>query len=188
MIVTRLSPAAKTMVVRAFEGASRDESGEIREEHLLESVLADPEASYLLGAPALPEGLLALVRAELADSRRKGGMTAADKAALTALGIDLDALVERIEEQFGAESLASGPARRPGGWHKPALSAGILAVLAEAERHLASTGARSLGVDQLVLAMTSAPGVLAESLAGHGITETTVRARLATRRAGSGAP
>ena len=77
----------------------------------------------------------------------------------------MDTVMERIEEQFGAQSLAPGPAKRPGRWRKPVFSAGVLSVLAEAERHLASTGERSLGVDQLVLAMTSAPGVLAESLA-----------------------
>lgn len=188
MIVTRLSLAAKSVVVRAFECAARDQAGEIREEHFFEAVLADPAGSHLLGAPALIEGLLAQVRGELADSRRKGGLTVADTAALTGLGIDMDTVMERIEEQFGAQSLAPGPAKRPGRWRKPVFSAGVLSVLAEAERHLASTGERSLGVDQLVLAMTSAPGVLAESLASHGITEASVWAGLTTRRAGGGAP
>jgi hypothetical protein len=188
MIVTRLSPAVKAVVVRAYECAARDLADEISEEHLLEAVLADPDGRHLLGAPALPEVLLAQLAGELAESRSKGGLTAADKAVLTGLGIDVNTVVERIEEQFGAQSLASGPAKHRARWRKPVFSAGVLPVLAEVERHLSAAGERSLGVDQLVLAMVSAPGVLAESLAGHGITETTVRARLATRRAGGGAP
>jgi len=187
MIVTRLSPPVRSVVVRAYEFAARDQAGEIGEEHLLEAVLADPGGSHLLGAPAFTDGLLGQARREVAESRRKGGLTAADTAALVGLGIDMATVVKRIEEQFGAQSLAPGPAKPPGRWRKPVFSAGVLGVLAEAERHLASTGDRSLGVDQLVLAMTSAPGVLAESLARYGITETSVRAGLSTR-AGGGAP
>lgn len=187
MINTRLSQAAKSLVARAYDYAARDRAGEICEEHLLEAALGDPDGSFLLGAVAGTKELLRQVREELGNSRSRGGLTEADEAALTGLGIDAATVLERIEEQLGAHALTPAPASRPGPWHHPGLSPAALAILAEAERHLRARRGRSLGVNEVALALVSEPGALAESLGRRGITEATVRAELGRRPASGGA-
>lgn len=182
-MMTRLTPAAKSVVVRGYEYAARDQAGQIREEHLLEGLLADSEGSRLLGDRLVDEDVLRQLLGELGDSRRKGGLTVAEEAALSSLGIDVDAVVQQIEDQLGTQALAAEEPKRPRWWHKTAFSADAVRVLTEAERHLSATGGRSLGVEHLVLGLVSAPSVLAESLARRGISEASVRDGLAARSA-----
>jgi ATP-dependent Clp protease ATP-binding subunit ClpA len=180
-MMSRLTPAAKAVVVRGYEYAARDQAGQIREEHLLEALLADSEGSRLLGDRLVDEGVLRQFLGELEDSRRKGGLTAAEEAALGSLGIDVDAVVRQIEDQLGTQALAAEEPKPPRWWHKPALSGDAVHVLTEAERHLSATGGRSLGVEHLVLGMVSAPTALAESLARRGVCEASVRDQLVAR-------
>lgn len=181
MMVSRLAPAAKSVVVLGYECAARDRAGEIREEHLLEALLADAEGRRLLGDRSLEEDLLAQVLPEVADSRRKGGLTAAEEASLAGLGIDVDTVVQHVEDQFGRQALAADSLRRSRWWHMPVFSPDAARILAEAERHLAATGGRFLDVEHLVLALVSAPSVLSESLARRGVDEASVRAALTAR-------
>jgi ATP-dependent Clp protease ATP-binding subunit ClpA len=175
-MMSRLTPAAKSVVVRGYEYAARDQAGQIREEHLLEALLADSEGSRLLGDRLVDEDVLRQFLGELEDSRRKGGLTVAEEAALGSLGIDVDAVVQQIEDQFGTQALAAEEPKPPRWWRKPAFSA-------DAERHLSATGGRSLGVEHLVLGLVSAPTALAESLARRGVCEASVRDQLVARSA-----
>ena len=54
------------------------------------------------------------VAAELARTRRRGGVSDADAEALTEFGIDVEQIVERVEQTHGAGALAGrlGPAKR----------------------------------------------------------------------------
>jgi len=179
MIVSRLAPAAKSVVGLGYEYAVRDRAGVIGEEHLLEALLADAEGSRLLGGASVEASLLQEVLAELAESRRKAGLTAAEEAALAGLGIDVDAVIGQIEDQLGSQALVADVPARAHWWQKPVLSREAARVLAEAERHLSATQGRSLGVEHLVLGLVSVPGVLSESLARRGIDEASVRVALA---------
>lgn len=181
-MMSRLTPAAKSVVVRGYEYAARDQAGQIREEHLLEALLADSEGSRLLGDRLVDEDVLRQVLGELEDSRRKGGLTVAEQAALGSLGIDVDAVVQQIEDQLGTQALAAEEPKPPRWWRKPAFSADAVRVLTEAERHLSATGGR-LGVEHVVLGLVSAPTALAESLARRGVCEASVRDQLIARSA-----
>jgi ATP-dependent Clp protease ATP-binding subunit ClpA len=181
MAVSRLTPAAKSVMARGYQYASRDHAGEIREEHLLEALVADTDGRRLLGDRAFGEDMLRQIRAELADSRRKAGLTAAEESALAGLGIDVEAVVHHIEDQFGARAMAAGETKRPRWWHKPVFGPEAVRVLAEAERHLSAAGGRSLGVEHLSLALVSAPSAIGESLVRRGVSESTVREALAAQ-------
>ncbi len=154
---------------RAYGYAARDVAGEIREEHLLEALLAESDGRALLGdtvdADALPQ-----ISEELAASRRKGGLTAAEEAAMGSLGIDVEGVVEQIEARLGAHALSVEEDNRSRWWHRPVFSPGATDVLAQAERHLSAAGGRSLKVEHVSLGLVSSPTALAESLARRGVT------------------
>jgi ATP-dependent Clp protease ATP-binding subunit ClpA len=183
MMKTRLTPAARSAVVRAYEFAAQGRAAEIREEHLLKAVLADVDGRRLLGGQTLDADALHQVSADLAERRRRAGLTGAEQSALAGFGIDLDELVQQVEERLGANALAGAERKRPPWWRKPVFSAECLRVLAAAERHLPAgaavptgVGGRSLGIEHLSLALVTMSTALSESLARHGINEATVRA------------
>ena len=179
-MVTRFTPAARSVLGRAYEYAKRDRAGEIREEDLLEGLLTDDVGRRLLGDRVADEDALPQIRAEVADSRRKAGLTAAEEAALSDLGIDVDAVVRQVEDRLGVRALAADPPPRSH-WPAPGLSAGAARVLAEAERQSSGTPGSSIDVDHVVLALVAAPSALSESLAARGVGEDTVRNALAAR-------
>jgi len=174
-MLTRVTSAAQSVMARAYECARRDHAAVIGEEHVLEALLADPQAARVLGGRSVVENVLHTVRDALDERRRKGGVTAAEEGALAELGINLDAVVDQIEDQLGAGALASDGPKRTSWWRRPVFSADVVRVLAEAERHLAATGKRSLDLEHLVLALVSVPSVTAESLARQGVDEASLR-------------
>ncbi|MEO9152650.1 MAG: Clp protease N-terminal domain-containing protein [Lapillicoccus sp.] len=174
ILLTGLTAGARSMVVRAHDGALRDHADVIREEHLLEAVLADDEARHLLGE-GLDDAVSGQVRSELAVSRRKGGVTASEEAALAALGIDLEVVVAQIERHLGAHTLAPEPDRGRGR-HRTGFSAEVARIVSEAGRHASASRSRSLDIEHVVLALVSTPGALADSLARRGVDESGVRA------------
>ncbi len=180
-MISRLSPEATSVMVRSYECAVRDHAGQIREEHLLEALLVDGEGGRLLGAGLLAHDVVQQVRGELENSRRKGGLTTAEEAALGSVGIDVDAVLQRIEDQLGTHAVATDEPKRPRWWRRPVVSVDTVRILTEAERHVSVTGGRSVGVEHLVLGMVSVPTALAESLARRGVREASVRAVLAAR-------
>src|ERR1035437_8301659 len=116
-MMSRLTPAAKSVVGRGYLYATRDQAGQIREEHLLEAILADSEGSRLFGDRLVDEDVLRQFLGELEDSRRKGGHTVAEEAALGSMGIDVDAVVQQIEDQLGTQALAAEESKPPRWWH-----------------------------------------------------------------------
>jgi len=84
MMLSRLAPSAKAVRARAYGYAARDDEGEIGEEHLLEALLAESDSRRLLG-DGVGEQALGQIRGELAASRRKGGLPAAEEAAMCRL-------------------------------------------------------------------------------------------------------
>ena len=170
-----LGTSARSVVVRAYEYAVRDRAGRIREEHLLEGVLDRADGRRLLGAAFVVERGWVQLLEELGASRRKGGVTVAEEAALSGWGIDVDALVHGLQDQLGPQALEIDEPARPHWWRRPVFSEDALRVLSEAERHLSSTAGRLLGVEHLALGLVTAPTALSDSLARRGVSEAGVQ-------------
>ncbi|MGB2572276.1 Clp protease N-terminal domain-containing protein [Micromonospora citrea] len=114
----RFTDRARAVVHRALDEARADGRGPVGTEHLLLAVLADGDA--------LATRVLAQAGANAADLRARvarhtasgaSGLGEADAAALRQIGIDLSAIVARIEESFGPDALreaAPAPRRRWG--------------------------------------------------------------------------
>lgn len=182
----RFRQDARDTVVGAVAEARRTGADTVTEEHLL---LA------LLGRGALdPLGVdRAAMAADLAAARRRGGMSRADEAALAGLGIDLTAIVSRVEEAHGEGVLAAAaPRRRTLGSSlrsalgRPELKSRHVPFAQGAKKALEKSLRISLGRHDghiatlhLLLALLSLPGTAAEVLADHGVTYAAAEAALA---------
>ena len=109
----RFTREAREVVVAAQEEARRLRHGRIGTEHLLLGLLAGPAttSARTLGRHGITrDGVVASVRTLVGDDL--------DADALTTLGIDLDAVRERVEEAFGPGALDRRPGDRSPG-HLP---------------------------------------------------------------------
>lgn len=183
-MLTRFTRGARSVLGGAYQCAVLDSSPEIGAEHLLEALLDEEEGRDLLEEVA-GDAERTQIRAEIEHARRTANLTAMETNALAGLGIEVDAVIRRIEEQLGAGALADPGRRSPSRW-RPAISGSTRLVLEEAERQLGLTGGRSLAVVQLALGLVSAPTVVSDLLARRGVTVLTVRtaARAAAPRGG----
>ncbi|MCA1672479.1 MAG: peptidase [Actinobacteria bacterium] len=110
----RFTKAARAVLLNAIRNAEQHGAREITAEHLALAVLAGDgtTAAGILDEYGLP-------RAEATDAiratRRRGGLSDADTAALRELGIDVDAVVARVEQTLGEGAMSAGkPTRRRG--------------------------------------------------------------------------
>ncbi|MFG2880117.1 Clp protease N-terminal domain-containing protein [Streptomyces sp. NPDC048337] len=182
----RFTIDARAAVTGAVREARQAGATTVTEEHLLLSLLA-------LGAldPLCVER--ATVAADLAASRRRGGMSRADEEALAGLGIDLDEIVSRIEETHREGALSAPEPRRrtlaaslrsalgrpdPDQRHFP-FTQGAKKTLEQSLRIALGRKDRHIGTLHLLLALLSRPGTVAEVLTDHGITYTTAETTLA---------
>ncbi len=171
--MTRFTPAIRALVGRAYEHAVGEGSPEIGETHLFEALLEDEQGAVLLESVGGDEVRVRVV-AEIEQARRTGGLTAAETDALAGLGVDVGALVGRIEGQLGAEALARPGTGTRSPWQRLVLSGTVLRAFDEAERQVGMAGGRTVGVEHLALGIVSTPSLLSESLARRGITVETV--------------
>ncbi|MEY2246677.1 Clp protease N-terminal domain-containing protein [Streptomyces sp. SAS_267] len=172
----RFTKDARAVVEGAVSHSGRVGAETVEEEHMLLGLL-DREGSRgsfaltSLGASGIRESL----ERDLAEARRRGGLSRADADALSGLGIDLSEIVSRIEEAHGEGALESGGRggngrrvrRRPFGQ-------GAKDVLVRALRIAAARRDRHIGDEHLLLAITLRGGVAAEVLADHGVTHESV--------------
>jgi ATP-dependent Clp protease ATP-binding subunit ClpA len=174
----RFTRSARQVVLDAVGEAEKERAAQITVEHTLLALLRDGTRS----APILRSAGLTkeVVAEELAAAHRRGGLTDTDAVALSELGIDLDAIVDRIERAHGENALAAGPRPRSrfGINHIP-FAAEAKRLLENALRQARERGERQLGDEHLLLALAAGTGVAAQVLADHGLTYTEVRARLA---------
>ncbi|MFB7511788.1 Clp protease N-terminal domain-containing protein [Streptomyces sp. NPDC056144] len=172
----RFTKAARAVVTGAVEHAERSQAPAVTEEHLLLALL-DREGTRASAA------LLALCPAErrgslvdsLAEARRRAGLSRADAEALASLGIDVGAIVERVEETHGVGALAG---RRKGSGR---FSREAKTVIEKSLRVALARKEREIGDEHLLLALTTTGGVVAEVLADHGVTFSAVEAAVAAR-------
>ncbi|MER7765097.1 Clp protease N-terminal domain-containing protein [Streptomyces sp. NPDC097619] len=168
---------ARAAVEGAVGRAERAGAATVDEEHLLLSLLdAGALTPLAVDADQLTAGLAA--------ARRRGGLSQADQEALAGLGIDLAAIVSRVEEAHGEGALdpARAPRRRRWGGHRP-FSAGAKKTLERALRIAVGRGDRHIGAEHLLLALVSRPGPVSETLADHGVTYATAETALTRRLA-----
>ena len=106
----RFTESARQVVVRAQEEARRLPSAHIGTEHLLLALLAQEDSTS--AAVLARHGL---THDSVAETIRGYGTSDLDAEALTTLGIDLDAVRDRVEATFGPGALEGGPVRSPDG-------------------------------------------------------------------------
>ena len=113
-MLERFTKAARLTVAESVEVATRATAGEVRPEHLLRALIDNDTclAVRVLDGLGAPAGSIA---AEL-DRRRMqyvDGLDADDAEALQAIGIDLDEVVRRIDQNLGGATTRSSLRARP---------------------------------------------------------------------------
>ncbi|MBQ1045676.1 MULTISPECIES: Clp protease N-terminal domain-containing protein [unclassified Micromonospora] len=115
----RFTDRARTVVRHALDEARAEGRRPVGTEHLLLGVLADRDslAARLLAAGGIEADAL---RAAVARHAARGvdGLGEADAAALREIGIDLAAIVSRIEESFGPDALREATPRPRRWWRR----------------------------------------------------------------------
>jgi ATP-dependent Clp protease ATP-binding subunit ClpA len=109
MMFERFTAEARALVVGAQEQARALGHHHIGTEHLLLSLIAadDPTSALLLERGFTFDGVRATI--EQYVDRPLKGLTPRDAEALRAIGIDLDEVRRRLEENFGPDPLARPP-------------------------------------------------------------------------------
>ena len=176
----RFTRRAREAVTEAQAVAVGSTASQIRPEHLLMALLQDEDCLAVrvlerVGAPA------AAVRAALEAQRRRhvDGLDQDDADALAAIGIDLDAVVRRIDANLGGLSTRSR--RRPG------FSRAAKKVLALSLREALALKHNYIGTEHLLLGLVrSDDRVVAETMAGLGVDSRALREAVAdaVRKAG----
>ncbi|MGW5069605.1 Clp protease N-terminal domain-containing protein [Streptomyces cyaneofuscatus] len=175
----RFTQGARATVKGAVAQAERTGAGSVTEEHLLLALLEQEgsRASFALAALGL-SGRRASLDASFTEARRRGGLTKADTEALAGIGIDVDAIVGRVEGAHGEGALdADRRSRRWWSGHR-AFTPGAKSILEKSLRVALGRGDRFIGEEHLLLALTAAPGTVADVLAEHGATYATVHRAL----------
>lgn len=176
----RFTQGARVTVKGAVAQAERVGAGSVTEEHLLLALLEreGSRASFALATLLLSDRRASLDTA-FAEARRRGGLTKADTEALAGLGIDVGAIVDRVEGAHGEGALAAD--RRSRRWwssgHRP-FTPGAKSILEKSLRVALGRGDRFIGEEHLLLALTATPGTVADVLAEHGATYATVHRAL----------
>ncbi|MEU7060415.1 Clp protease N-terminal domain-containing protein [Streptomyces sp. NPDC046197] len=169
----RFTKDARAVVEAAAGCAARAGTDRVEESHVLLALL-DREGSralFALAALGLTPSRRQAVARDLAEVRRRGGLSRADTDALSGLGIDVAAIVSRVEEAHGQGALAKGRAGGPGRWSgRRPFSRGAKELLTESLRVALGRRDRHIGDEHLLLALTARPGAPAEVLADHGVT------------------
>lgn len=178
----RFTKDARAVVEGAVGHAERVGAERVEETHVLLALLEreGSRGSFALASLGLPSGGRDGVVRDLAESGRRGGLSRADADALSGLGIDVAEIVSRVEEAHGAGALADASRRGSGGrrsWRRP-FSRGAKDLLTQSLRIALAHRDGYIGDEHLLLALTTRPGVPAEVLADHGVTNAALTAVL----------
>ncbi|MFJ5775801.1 Clp protease N-terminal domain-containing protein [Streptomyces sp. NPDC093094] len=165
----RFTEDARAVVEGAVGHAERERAERVEEVHLLLALLdrEGSRGSFALAALGLSGERRERAAGELVAVRRRGGLSRAEEEALAGLGIDLAAIVSRVEETHGEGALASAGGRRS---RRRPFGRGAKEVLTQSLRIALARRDREIGDQHLLLALAARPGVPAEVLADHGVT------------------
>ncbi|MDQ8702152.1 Clp protease N-terminal domain-containing protein [Streptomyces sp. LHD-70] len=165
----RFTQGARDVVEGAVGHAERADAPTVTAEHLLLALLdaEGTKAAYALAELGVVERRSAVVAA-LAEARRRGGVSEADEAALAGLGIDVGAIVSRVEEAHGEGALGrTRTKRRRFTGHRP-FDRESKGVLEQSLRVAIGRGDRTIGDEHLLLALAVRPGVVRDVLGAYG--------------------
>jgi ATP-dependent Clp protease ATP-binding subunit ClpA len=171
--------AAARAAVRTAAGAARGAgTHEIDLDHLLAALLP------VVPATGLSRDAADAVLDDVAEARRRAGLSQVDARALAELGIDLDAVVAAAERELG-RGVLTARARRSGG--RLRLAPAAREALAAALRQARALGDRELRAEHLLLGVLAqrADRVPADVLAARGVTTATLIAALQSARRGA---
>ncbi|MFI7431497.1 Clp protease N-terminal domain-containing protein [Micromonospora sp. NPDC049836] len=179
-MIERFTDRARAAVRRAGQDARAAGRGPAGTAHLLLALLADrdPVLELLEAAGIRPDELRAA--AARYTVRGAAGLTEADAAALRTIGIDLAAVLARVEESFGPGALGAAPPARRGG---PELSPAAKRALTLARREAARLGHRRIDTGHLLLGLLrEGSGPAARALTEAGADLAGLRGQVAATR------
>lgn len=189
----RFSAGARDVVVRAKQEAQRLGQPAIGTEHLLLALLRDDAG---IAYAVLHDAGLDATRVRGEIERRVGSpakiLSDDDAAALRTIGIDLDAVLERIERTFGPEALQPPPPRRrgllrrvlgdeavPGPGRPSRFTARAKKVLELALREAVRLDHRRIGSEHILLGLVrEGDGLAAKILTDSGVDPADLRRRV----------
>ncbi len=163
----RFTQKARDVVVLARTESERGGQNFVGTEHLLLAMLAkgDGKAYEFLTAQGLT---LERVRAEVA--RLSGQLGADDAAALKTIGIDLEAVIERVEESFGPGALTALPAGQKRRWSMGRFTKRAKKVMELSLREAVRLHNNYIGTEHLLLGLIrEGEGMAAKIMVGSGI-------------------
>jgi hypothetical protein len=179
-----LSESAQRALQAAGDRARLEHAPELRPEHLLLGLLDEPDsiASRLLTEFGIPEEREHLIAAFRAADRR-GGLTDADLDALAGLGIEVESVVEKVEQNLGPGVLSAARTKRrrraptliKGG---PPLGVDLIRTIHAAIKEIKEMRLKLIGDEHLLLGLLQRPGIVAEVLADYDLTYPVARGRL----------
>ncbi|MGW2557906.1 Clp protease N-terminal domain-containing protein [Streptomyces sp. NPDC001514] len=171
----RFTQGARAVVTSAVAHAEQAGAASVTAEHMLLALLDQEgtKASFAFRSLGVADRR-ASVESALADARRRGGLSKADTDALAGLGIDVAEIVARVEETHGAGALA-GDRKDKGWWSgRRGFSREAKDALGKSLRIAVGRRDRTIGDEHILLALAAGPGIVAEILADHGATYTTL--------------
>ncbi len=157
----RFSKEARAAVVDAAELATSQGSPLVGREHLLVTLATHGEPTIVAVSPHAAQDLATLLTQQSPEARDK-----ADAEVLAAIGIDLDAIRDRVAEQFGPQAWREGAPqrRRPSGIlarllpdHRP-FTPGARKSLELALREALVEGSREITATHLLRGLLRDPG------------------------------
>lgn len=169
----RFTKDARGIVLGAVEAAAELGADKAGPEHLLLSA-AGQEGSAAARVLAASGVTAESLRAAVADSTRRAGLTEDEISALRSVGIDAEEVFRRIEEAFGPHALReaapAAPKRRRGRLGGP-FDQRSRKVLELSLREAVALHHRYIGSEHILLALLRAgvPGPMGETLAARGV-------------------
>jgi ATP-dependent Clp protease ATP-binding subunit ClpA len=179
MMFEKFSGSARLVVTAARQAAEEAGDGEIDGTDLLVALLRteDETTERLLADHGLVPDEVA---EDLKRARLRGGITDADAAALSTLGVDVDQVMRTIEETLGQDVLATPRRKRhffePKGHLR--FSAEARQTLIQCLREAIRRNHKEIGTEHLLLALLSRKSLAADALTSRGVTYEGVAARL----------